>query len=353
MTEVNRRAYLRVLATAETGHLNERPERALLGIMRRRLRAYASLVRVFLTPTAIADSSAGFLTASYAVLESRNVDLSELALGVWAGTAVTSVALYWFGMAANDLFDRDKDRRAGVPRPLVTGAVSAIEVTAILFLLAAVALAIGFRLQALAPITAILVLSLLYNAGGKRIPAIGNLLMGGCRAGNLLLGAVTAIGLGPTLDWPELLTAATLLAVYIASVTAVSVLEERSYDPRTLIMAASPCLVFPLLFVALDPGDLWVWLNAILLAGINSNGLKRAVQASRDGHHRQGAALFVQQGLGAIFFVDLGLVLALVPDGACRILASVILVALFAAFLFWKASWFRGVARSRTADEIG
>lgn len=322
--------------------------------MRQRLRAYASLVRAFLTPTALADSSAGFLTASYAGLEAtRANELEGLPLEAWAGTAVTSVALYWFGMAANDLLDREKDRHAEVRRPLVTGTVTAGEVVALLFLLAAVALATGVWLQTLAPITAIIVLSLLYNAGGKRLPVIGNLLMGGCRGGNFLLGAVAAIGIGPTLQWPELLAAATLLVVYIASVTAVSVLEERQYSPRTLTLAASPCLAFPLLFVALQPRDPWVWLNAITLAGIIARGLRRAVQASQTGHHRQGAALFVQQGLGAIFFVDLGLVLALVPNGIHRTLASAILIALFGSFLLWKAAWFNGMARRHTVDEIG
>lgn len=306
--------------------------------MRQRLRAYASLVRAFLTPTALADSSAGFLAAA------SFGDVETLPLGRWAAAGAASIALYWFGMAANDLFDHQKDQSAAVPRPLVTGAVRVSEVVALLFALAATALALGSSIGALGPVAAVLLLALTYDAGGKRIPLFGNLLMGGCRGGNLLLGAAAAVGTKTAFAWPELLAMAALLVIYIASVTAVSVLEDRDYSPRTLTLAATPCLAFPLLFVSLQPSDPWVWANALTLAVLIVHGLRRALASSRAGAPRQGAAIFVQTGLGAIFFVDFGLVLALVPRSDYRQLAALVLVGLFVSFQLWKRYWVRAAS---------
>ena len=66
---------------------------------------YLQLVRIFLTPTAVADSYAGLMVASFIDAERHN--RSEVGAARIAAVVAISVSLYWLGMAANDLFDRE------------------------------------------------------------------------------------------------------------------------------------------------------------------------------------------------------------------------------------------------------
>ncbi|HXX95082.1 MAG TPA: hypothetical protein VEN81_15760, partial [Planctomycetota bacterium] len=72
--------------------------------------AFLKLFRFPLVFTAIADSAAGYLVVG------RSADLFILAL-----LAVTSAGLYCFGMAMNDIADRDRDREIAPNRVLPSG----------------------------------------------------------------------------------------------------------------------------------------------------------------------------------------------------------------------------------------
>ena len=86
------------------------------------VRAYAELVRIYLTPTAPADSWTGFFLAF--ALRSGAVALDRRTGILLAGLAVMSIAAYWVGMITNDLFDRAKDRDSFPSRPLASGTIS-------------------------------------------------------------------------------------------------------------------------------------------------------------------------------------------------------------------------------------
>ena len=66
------------------------------------MRPYLELCRIYLVPTALADSFAGFALAAV-VLQEDEDPLPALLV------AVMSVCLYSAGMVSNDLFDLEKD----------------------------------------------------------------------------------------------------------------------------------------------------------------------------------------------------------------------------------------------------
>ena len=68
------------------------------------MRPYLELCRIYLVPTALADSFAGFALAA-AVFNKSEDPLPALVV------AVISACLYSSGMAGNDLFDLEKDRQ--------------------------------------------------------------------------------------------------------------------------------------------------------------------------------------------------------------------------------------------------
>jgi heme O synthase-like polyprenyltransferase len=295
----------------------------------RRTRSFLELFRVFLTPSAVADPLAGYGLA-VGFLE-RTLERPALLLACGA-----SVALYWMGMATNDLFDLEKDRRRSPERPLPSRRILPWQAAAASAVLGLAALAMAHLAGAGAPAAAVLVLALAYNAGGKKLPLAGNLLMGGCRAGNLLLGAAAAGGLASPVR-PEILLAACILGLYVAGITAVSVLEDREPRRAPLAAFAAPLFLVPLLLVALRPQSPWNWLNAAALGMVLLAPLWRGLRGPTPVHP---ATLFVRSGLGGIFLVDAGLLWSLHPgvDGTAGppVLSMYALMVL--AWL-WKRRW--------------
>src|SRR5262245_8858244 len=142
----------------------------------RRWHPYLELIRVFLTHTAIADSYAGlFLSVS---LTKASIPSGRVAL-----VAGASVLLYWLGMAANDIFDIEKDRIAAPGRPLPSNRVSLKAALSLCIVLAGAAFLLGFLLKVENVVLALMALVLAYDGGGKNIPLLGSLLMGLCRSG--------------------------------------------------------------------------------------------------------------------------------------------------------------------------
>ncbi len=260
-----------------------------------------------LTPTAVADSLVGYALAT-SLLTTGEWNATD-ALGLTLACGV-SVLAYWFGMATNDVLDFRKDRELAPGRPLPSGALglrAAMIVAAVLLSGAYVVAAFARVLPAL---WALVVLILVYNAGGKRVPVLGNLLMGSCRAANLLLGAsaVAGVSILDVLRSPQLVAAAAVLGLYIAAVTAISVLEDRAHDSRRLLRLAGLLLIFPI--GVLVPGwrSLGAWLNGgVFMAYLWGSVRMAEAESTRASGETHPAALVVRRGLGALYFVDAGL----------------------------------------------
>lgn len=308
-----------------------------------RIRPYLELVRVFLTPTAAADSLTGHLVALSLYTEDVGQHGGSATLGTaFLATITASILLYWFGMAANDVFDAPVDRYKAPSRPIPSGRISRGHAAGLCSGLAIAALALGFFLGEPLAIIAVLVTILAYDFGGKRIPGLGNLLMGSCRGANFLFGAATALSLRGAIAHPELLVAAGLLTLYVAGVTAISELEDVPYSGRKLLCVASPCLLFPILAILVEPTSAWNWLNSALLALLLLRALGKAWQMAKttDGASRA-ATQFVHKALAGLLLVNAGIALALAPQGAYTPLAVGLLYALYGALELAKRAWLR------------
>ena len=84
-------------------------------------RALTELVRLPLTPTALADSMAGYAIA--ATLHGEGFPVTAFSSPRLALVLIVSVLTYWLGMATNDIFDIRRDRRIAGTRPLPSGAL--------------------------------------------------------------------------------------------------------------------------------------------------------------------------------------------------------------------------------------
>jgi 4-hydroxybenzoate polyprenyltransferase len=265
-----------------------------------------------------------------------------------AATVLTSVLLYWLGMAANDLLDRSKDAGTAPRRPIPSGRVPVTHAVLLCVLLGAGALAVAAAAGVLLPASALLVAAILYDAGVKRVPVAGSLLMGLCRALNFLIGATAAAGTASVLADPPLLGGAGILGLYIAMVTRVSELEDAPADPARLRSRAIGTLAVPIVLVLLRPGEPLAWLNGALLAALLVEAMAAGMRAA--GRHDptpggpgsvHGAAVHVRKALAGIFLVDAGLVLALSPAGVRPIAPFLTLYGLFALAWVWKRRWMR------------
>jgi 4-hydroxybenzoate polyprenyltransferase len=310
-----------------------------LDAMMRKLGAYLDLLRVFLTPTAAADSFAGQALAASLWLSGRRLEPATT-----AAVASTSILLYWLGMVANDIFDREKDRATAPHRPLPAGRVSLPEAAAIAFLLGAGALALGFWLGVGSIVASMVAVILAYDAGGKRLPVAGNVLMGLCRGGNLLLGAAAVVTPAAAVHEPIVLLAAAILTAYIAGVTAVSELEEAPFRRGRLIARATPCL---LIAAALAAWPLFAPGRESLPLAIANGAL---APVGGPGGPRRAAACFVHGALGAIFCIDAGIYLSLERADGESWGTVLTLYALFALFALWKRRWVRARAPDGTTE---
>ena len=302
--------------------------------LRSPVRAYLEMVRVFLTPTAVGDSFAGFSLATLLEpeLAAPQRDLLPLA-------CVCSVLAYWLGMASNDWFDFERDRSRALAKPLASGRISRRAGGVFCFVLGLGVIACGTALEMLPLVIALLMLILAYNGGGKAIPLVGNLLMGGARSVNLLLGATAALGIESTLDRPELAGAAVLLGLYITGVTAVSVLEDRPFARGRFLICSAPMLAIPTVLISLAPSSLVVWINSAVLVVLLAAAMSSASRAPTDGIHP--AALFVRKALAGIFLVDAGCLAAFAPEGDPPVMEVAVLYLLLLVTRIWTRRWMR------------
>lgn len=205
--------------------------------------SWFELVRVANLPTVVGDPLVGFLLAGglYGGTDGR-----------WlrAGVAVAAALLFYVrGTISNDFFDLSRDRIERPERPLPSGRINpwkAFLASMVFGVLGLVASAVNGRESCVVGIGLIVAIAA-YNRFLKRIPVIGPLNMGLCRALSLLLGA-SAAGWSGQPDWC-VITPAVLLGLYIASITAIAKAETRTckiglkrYFPAVVLALALPIL---------------------------------------------------------------------------------------------------------------
>ena len=194
---------------------------------RKRIRAWLELLRLPNLFTVPGDAAAGYVLASGGQLRPLAVLL--------AGTA--GLALYCSGLILNDLRDFAEDRIWRPERPLPSGRISRERAAAVMAILFAVGLfaaaAVGLRPLLVALVLAVGVVA--YNSGLKSVPAVGALVMGLCRALNVLLGAAAVpYGAGIT----AALVGAGILGLYVVVVTQAARVESNAEIPQSAAWAA-------------------------------------------------------------------------------------------------------------------
>ncbi|MFP4052405.1 MAG: UbiA family prenyltransferase [Phycisphaerae bacterium] len=177
------------------------------------MRAWAQLLRLPNLLTVPGDPVAGALLAGWAMLGPASGNI------VWAIAA--SLCLYAAGLVANDWFDLTEDRRDRPSRPLPAGEVPPQIALGSALGLTFVGIGCGFAASIPAGLTAAVLAACVwaYDGGGKRLPVVGPLLMGACRAGSVWLGAAAVPN--ESMPWYSLM-AAVVIGLYVAGVTSVA-----------------------------------------------------------------------------------------------------------------------------------
>jgi 1,4-dihydroxy-2-naphthoate octaprenyltransferase len=241
-----------------------------------RLKAYAQLVRLPNLPSALADIMLGVLVTGSLTVPGRWPAYLLLMLA--------SVCLYCGGMAWNDFFDLEQDRRERPERPIPSGRITPFHAAVCAAALVAAGVLFAFLsglVQSsrgegsyLTPTVLALLLTgaiFLYDAWLKRT-AIGPLGMGACRFLNVLLG-ITPVA---ALLWSRGLYLAIVVGLYIVGVTWLARTEARASSRSALIGAASVILLSLLMVLPLPtlplpvvpPADASSLLFPYLLVGL-------------------------------------------------------------------------------------
>lgn len=194
---------------------------------------YIRLTRPANVITAIADIMAGFAISGAAlVLFSDGLPgepLYHLNALLWL--ILSTIGLYAGGVAFNDVFDAELDRKERPERPIPSGEASvgrAAVMAAALLLMGVIA---AWQVSLISGMIALAVafLSLLYDAWGKHQDFFGPVNMGLCRSGNLLLG-VSAVPVMVGEVW----YLGFIPLVYIAAITMISRGEVHGANRRAL-----------------------------------------------------------------------------------------------------------------------
>lgn len=213
-----------------------------------RVRAWLQLFRVPNLFTVPAEPVAGYFVAT------RSIDWAGVGVLPWVVGA--AVAFYGAGLAWNDYFDRYRDYRVRLNRPIPAG-----WITPRAALWAGGVCALAGLLLCFQSGTAsfwfgacLLACVFSYDRYFKRIPLLGALTMGLCRGFSVLLGA-SAAGFATTQGFGlSVWIVALMVTLYVASVTQVAKREAVPHNPGLEIWA--PLLVLAvgmLLFIAHVP----------------------------------------------------------------------------------------------------
>lgn len=191
-------------------------------------KSYLQLIRLPAVFTALADVFLGFvLTHGSLQPYSRLIPL-----------AVASACLYCAGMVFNDLFDRKIDVQLRPHRPIPSGRIKVAHAFRFGLLLIFGGLVAAERAGRVSLMLAgaLALFAIAYDAGGKKT-AFGPVLMGVCRALNVLLGA-SAVEQVTLVFSPPQSAAAIGLGCYIAGVTWFARNEAEQSSRRQLILAS-------------------------------------------------------------------------------------------------------------------
>lgn len=136
--------------------------------------------------TAVSDVLAGL---SLAILLTG---LEKPAVSTWLWIAIASMFLYAGGIVFNDVFDADIDAVERPSRPIPSGNISirGASVLGAFCFTVGMAIAVSINFTAFFVAFMIVIMCLLYNAFAKHHFIFGPIVMGLCRAFNLLLGYV-------------------------------------------------------------------------------------------------------------------------------------------------------------------
>lgn len=163
-----------------------------------------------------------------------------IAGALWAGTSAFSLDMIWAcagilcvysaGLLFNDYFDREDDARERPGRPIPSGDISArtVYVSAWIFLGAGNSMVLaGAGIEPAFASILVSVCVLLYDAGLKKNRAAGPVLMGLCRGGSVITGALAAGGFHSSAP----AGAAAVTGLYIGLVTFLAADEEKNREP--------------------------------------------------------------------------------------------------------------------------
>jgi hypothetical protein len=308
--------------------------------------AYLKLFRFPLVFTAIADSAAGYLLAT-----SGRIEPGTLAL-----LAVSSAGLYFFGMALNDIADRERDKQIAPGRVLPSGRLSlraaqwAAMSVVLISLGANLALGSHFLIQR-AVVWGIVVVSIVaYNCYLKYPPVMGLV-----RAFNLLLGVSSCVPIyGATIPTWVFMIVAFPTFLYISAVTYVSTLEDGALDRTRLFLGASLMALGALLAAVTLP----IWsavdahagatgppdVHAILKRAIHSwEGFGFAslltgwiIRRAWTAQDRKGIMLMVRDGIGGVIVLDASLVVSFADPFAAFCVAALVIPAILSVAVFKK-----------------
>lgn len=201
--------------------------------------AWLRFLRIRLVPTVISNVLAGVVLSG-----------GQLDSQAWIILLTWSISLYLFGMALNDLVDRNRDLtrtdETGTPvRPIPAGLISVrsgLVVLCLLFIPNLWIFDLGESLAATTTVAAVL----LYNLVLKEIPILGPLVMGLARTGLICTAADTAGGLENAL--PHAIS----IGILTTAITLFSQEEERA-RPQALLIRFWLCL----LMAVVTPQLIW------------------------------------------------------------------------------------------------
>ncbi len=272
------------------------------------IKPYLQLVRLPNVFTAAADSLAGWLLVGGALRDGAH----------WVPLAAASMSIYSAGIALNDLFDLEIDRKERPNRPLPSGRVSqrfalAVGVGGLVLGVLLAALSGSGTSAAVALALALCVLA--YDAGAKRT-VLGPQVMGACRGFNLLLGMSQAPALGGPAGW----LVAGSMAVFVTGVTWISRGETETGRTRGLFagMVLENLAILGLVAASLQPRafpspstDRPIvapegLLALLLVAWIVNSAIGRAIREPIPAHFQNA----VKTGVLALVWLDFGVAAA-------------------------------------------
>jgi 4-hydroxybenzoate polyprenyltransferase len=309
--------------------------------------AYLKLFRFPLVFTAIADSAAGYLLAG-----PRRPEISTLAL-----LALSSAGLYFFGMALNDIADRERDKQLAPGRVLPSGRLTlgaahwATILAVLVSLTANLMLGYRFLVQRLVLWGMVVAAIHVYNLFLKLSPVMGLV-----RACNLLLGVSACTLMGSESVVP--LWVVSLIAfptfLYVSALTYVSTLEDIGPDRTKLSFGTAFMALGALLAAVAVP--VWsavdgrsaatgahdlhgvvqhAWRNwhGMVFATLLTAWIIRRAWAARD---KKGIMLMVRDGVGGIIFLDAALVGSLAGLIPALCVAALVIPAVVSVAIFKK-----------------